>query len=145
MGTSEAKKYKLLIIEDDFQNQKFLKLVLRRHFEISICDSSDSCYDFLGRGKFDVILMDITIRGSKNGLELTRELKNTPAYNTIPIICYTGHVYNSDRINALEAGCDVYLSKPSNLQTLISSIMEVLKTRGKEILFDNLVSNVKYA
>lgn len=145
MGTSKTEKYKLLIIEDDFQNQKFLKLVLRRHFEISVCDSSDACYNFLEKDNFDVILMDISIRGGKNGLELTRELKSSPRYGSLPIICYTGHVYNSDRINALEAGCDIYLSKPSTLQTLVSALMEVLKNRGKEILFDNLVNNVKYA
>jgi two-component system cell cycle response regulator DivK len=129
-------KPKLLITEDDFENQKFLELFLKRYFEVDVCDSSDTFYNFIESKNYDIILMDISIRGSKNGLELTSELKSNPDYSSIPIVCYTAHAFNRDRVNALNAGCDAYLSKPSDIRTLLGSLIEMLKRTKKEFSFD---------
>ena len=56
--------------------------------------------------------MDISIKGSKNGLELTKEFKSSKEFSQIPVIAITAHAFESDRHNAFEAGCDDYLSKP---------------------------------
>ena len=129
-------KPKLLITEDDFENQKFLELFLKRYFEVDVCDSSDTFYNFIESKSYDIILMDISIRGKKNGLELTSELKSNPDYSSIPIVCYTAHAFNRDRVNALNAGCDAYLSKPSDIRTLLGSLIEMLKRTKKEFTFD---------
>jgi DNA-binding response OmpR family regulator len=129
-------KPKLLITEDDFENQKFLELFLKRYFEVDVCDSSDTFYNFIENKSYDIILMDISIRGKKNGLELTSELKSNPDYSSIPIVCYTAHAFNRDRVNALNAGCDAYLSKPSDIRTLLGSLIEMLKRTKKEFTFD---------
>jgi DNA-binding response OmpR family regulator len=143
MGTSEMNKSvsdgnkpRLLITEDDIENQKFLELFLKRYFEVDVCDSSDSFYDFMKSNNYDIILMDISIRGNKNGLELTTELKNNPDYAEIPVICYTAHAFNRDRVNAFKAGCDAYLSKPSDIRTLLNSLLDMLKKSKKEFSFD---------
>ncbi len=136
MGNIADSKLKLLVTEDDFENQKFLQLFLKKYFIVDICDSSDSFYNLMEREKYDIILMDISIRGNKNGLDLTKEIKNNPVYSHIPVICYTAHAYNKDRINALDAGCDIYLSKPSDVHTLLNALADLLKARGK-FLFGN--------
>lgn len=143
MGNSEVKnsitngnKPKLLITEDDSENQKFLELFLKRYFDVDVCDSSDTFYNFMKENNYDIILMDISIRGDKNGLELTTELKNNPLYSSIPVICYTAHAFNRDRVNAIKAGCDAYLSKPSDIRTLLNSLLELLKKSHKEFTFD---------
>jgi len=137
MGNITEAKPKLLITEDDFENQKFLELFLKRYFLVDICDSSDSFYNLMNKEKYDIILMDISIRGEKNGLELTRELRNNPNYSTIPIICYTAHAFNKDRINALEAGCDVYLSKPTDIHILLNALFDLLRVKGKFLMGSN--------
>lgn len=134
-STYKGTKPKLIIIEDDSENQKFLELFLKRYFEVDICDSADTFYDLIKRKNYDIIMMDISIRGNKNGLELTSELKNNPQYASIPVICYTAHAYNRDRVNALNAGCDAYLSKPSDTKTLLNSLIELLKKSKKEFEF----------
>ena len=141
MGNITEAKPKLLITEDDFENQKFLELFLKRYFLVDICDSSDSFYNLMNKEKYDIILMDISIRGEKNGLELTRELRNNPNYSTIPIICYTAHAFNKDRINALEAGCDVYLSKPTDIHTLLNALFDLLRVKGKFLMGSNTTQN----
>jgi CheY-like chemotaxis protein len=66
--------------------------------------------------------MDISIKGSKNGLELTKELKASKEFSHIPIIAVTAHAFASDRINSLAAGCDNYLSKPLTKESLLNMI-----------------------
>ncbi len=134
MGNITEAKPRLLIAEDDFENQKFLQLFLNRYFTVDICDSSLTFYELLSNEKYDIILMDISIKGEKNGLVLTKELKNNPDYSAIPIICYTAHAFNKDRINALEAGCDLYLSKPSDIHTLLNALFDLLKAKGKYLM-----------
>ncbi|MCX6169144.1 MAG: response regulator [Ignavibacteriales bacterium] len=141
MGNTTDIKPKLLITEDDFENQKFLQLFLKKYFIVDICDSSESFYDLMGREKYDIILMDISIKGDKNGLDLTREMKSNPDYSQIPVICYTAHAFNKDRINALDAGCDIYLSKPSDIHTLLNALFDLLKLRGKYFLGSSASQN----
>ena len=66
--------------------------------------------------------MDISIKGSKNGLELTKELKASKEHSKIPVIAITAHAFESDRNNAIEAGCDEYLSKPFSKSLLLETI-----------------------
>jgi DNA-binding response OmpR family regulator len=137
MGDLTNVKPRLLITEDDFENQKFLQLFLKKYFTVDICDSSDSFYQLMNREKYDIILMDISIKGEKNGLELTKEVKNNPDFSHIPVICYTAHAFNKDRINALDAGCDIYLSKPSDVHTLLNALFDLLKAKGNMLLGTN--------
>ena len=144
MGIEETAKPKLLITEDDFENRKFLEILLKRYFTVDICDSSDSFYNLIGKKNYDIILMDISIKGNKNGLELTKEIKNNPDLCNIPIICYTAHAFNKDRLNALDAGCDVYLSKPVEIRTLLDSLAQLLKGKGIDLLANGSSDNVTY-
>ena len=123
---------KLLIVEDDLENQKFLLYFLKKHFRVEICDSAEMCYEFLYRERWDILLMDISIKGYKNGLVLTKELKNNPLFSNIPIVCYTAHAYNEDRTNAIDAGCDAYISKPTNFNILLNTLLDLVQETKKE-------------
>ena len=85
-------------------------------------DSSDEAREIVKKEKIDIILMDISIRGSKNGLELTNELKNSKEFSHIPVIAVTAYAFEADRQNALKAGCDSYLAKPFTKQSLLNMI-----------------------
>jgi len=122
-------KPKLLIVEDDYENQKFLTLFLGRYFEVDSCDSSESFYDLLNKNKYDLFLMDISIKGQKDGLELTKEIRLNPTVSSIPVVCYTAHAYREDRLNALEAGCNEYISKPSNIYSLLQTLLHHVENK----------------
>jgi len=128
---ASEQKPKLLVTEDDFENQKFLEMFLKRNFEVEICDSEQSFYQHLNKTKFDVILMDISLRGNKNGLELTQELRKLPAYETIPVVCLSAHAFKKDRDNAINAGVDVFLTKPVENKVLMNTLLEVVGKKKK--------------
>ena len=120
-------KPRILITEDDFENQKFLEMFLKRKFEVEICDSEKSFYEHLNNSKFDIILMDISLRGNKNGLELTEELRKMEEYKNIPVVCLSAHAFKRDRDNAMNAGVDVFLTKPVENSVLLNTLLELIK------------------
>jgi two-component system sensor histidine kinase BarA len=125
-NTVEGNKPKLLVTEDDFENQKFLEMFLKRNFDVEICDSEQSFYEHLRCTKFDVILMDISLRGNKNGLELTQELRKLQGYEKVPVVCLSAHAFKKDRDNAINAGVDVFLTKPVENKILMNTLLEVI-------------------
>ena len=117
-------KPRILITEDDSENQHFLKMFLQKSFIVDICDSDVTFYEKLSANSYDVILMDISLKGNKNGLELTRELKANPEYSNIPIVCLTAHAFKKDVENALNAGVDIFLTKPVDNHVLMNTLLD---------------------
>jgi two-component system sensor histidine kinase BarA len=124
---NQGTKPKILITEDDYENQKFLEMFLGRKFEVEICDSEQSFYEQLSRQHFDIILMDISLRGNKNGLELTRELRKKNDYEKVPVVCLTAHAFKKDMDNALDAGVDIFLTKPVENYVLMQTLVDALE------------------
>jgi CheY-like chemotaxis protein len=122
-------KPKILVTEDDFENQKFLEMFLKRNFDVQICDSAESFYSNIKKSKFDLILMDISLKGNKNGLELTQELKKMPGYENIPVVCLSAHAFKKDRENAFNAGVDVFLTKPVENKVLLNTLLDLINKK----------------
>lgn len=122
-------KPRILITEDDIENQRFLKMFLERKFTADICDSENSLYEHLNSRHYDVILMDISLKGNKNGLELTHELKSDPRYKDIPIVCLTAHAFKKDFDNAIKAGVDIFLTKPVDNHVLMQTLLDAAEKK----------------
>lgn len=122
---SAANKPNLLVVEDDPENQKLLQTYLGRKFNISLCDSEDTFYAQLKNVKVDVFLVDISLRGPKNGLQLVEELRKSEEYADAPVICLSAHVFPKDRQNAFSAGVDEFLTRPIRNEELMASIINI--------------------
>ena len=59
-----------------------------------------------------VIVTDVVLPGSVDGFTLTRLLKEDARTQDIPVVILTGRVFEADRANAAQVGCDLFLSKP---------------------------------
>lgn len=126
---SEEKKPKLLIVEDDFENQKFLQIFLRRKFDLETCDSAEGFYKKIGESDFDLILMDISLKGKKDGLQLTKELREREKFKNIPVIGLSAHAFQKDKDNAYNAGVDVFLTKPVQNEVLMETLLNSIKKK----------------
>ena len=67
----------------------------------------------------DLILLDINLPDI-DGYEVARRLRTSPkrALLSVPIIAVTANALKGDAEKALDAGCDVYMSKPINIREL---------------------------
>jgi len=75
----------------------------------------------------DVILLDINLPDI-DGYEVARRLRASKkaALAHIPIVAVTANAMKSDAQKALEAGCNLYISKPINIQGLLDTVAEII-------------------
>jgi CheY-like chemotaxis protein len=103
---------RVLLVEDNADNQ-FIYSAMLRHagYDVLVAVDGPQGLAFGREQSPDIVLMDISIPGM-DGLEVTRKLKADPATRATPIVALTAHALPSDRLRAMEAGCDSYLAKP---------------------------------
>jgi two-component system, sensor histidine kinase and response regulator len=116
------KKPIILIVEDELESQKYFELILKKKFEVDICDTKKTMYNLLSKKDYDAIVMDITLKDDTNGVDLIRELKRNKSGNNIPIICLSAHAYGEERLKAEVAGADSYLTKPVSNKVLLTTL-----------------------
>jgi PAS domain S-box-containing protein len=126
----EAGNVVVLIVEDDKINQLTIQKFLEKKYSTIITDSSDDVLDILKINKVDIILMDISIWGKLNGLELTKVLKTSEEFSHIPVIAVTAHAFEDDKQNAVEAGCDSFLAKPFSKESLLEMISDFINKKA---------------
>lgn len=133
MASDNKTKPRLLVVEDDYENQKFLEIFLKRKFQLKICDSSETFYKLLEQDDFDIILMDISLRGKKDGLQLTKELREMDKYKSIPVVALSAHAFQKDKENAYQAGVDMFLTKPIQNEVLMDTLVKVYTEKTKQL------------
>ncbi len=119
----------MLIVEDDELSVKIMIRIFRDDFELFICDSAEEFYKKYGDTIFDIIIMDVSLKGTKNGLELIKEIKELPQYSGAPILCLTAHAQTNMRRTAIESGADLFLTKPVRNKILKEAVDFLLSSR----------------
>ena len=111
---------KILIVEDHADIRTLLKMTLEfDNFEIHEAATGDAGLDMAMALEPDVVLLDIMMPGTINGLEVCRRIKAHPGTLHTKVILLSARVQSSDRAAGAEAGADDYLMKPfSTLQVL---------------------------
>ncbi len=113
---------KILLVEDNEMNRDMLSRRLqRRGYEVVIAVDGSQGLEMAQSETPDLILMDMSLP-VLDGWEATRRLKAAPETSSIPIIALTAHAMSGDREKALEAGCDDYDTKPTELDRLLEKI-----------------------
>mgnify|MGYP000085457630 FL=1 len=116
----------ILLVEDNEMNRDMLKRrLVKRGYEVEVAVDGPSGLAAAQTGRFDLVLMDMSLPGL-NGWEATTELKANPDHAKIPVIALTAHAMESDRQQALDAGCDEYETKPVELKRLLEKMNRLL-------------------
>ena len=78
----------------------------------------------------DLILLDWMLPGGESGLEFARSMRTDAQNGYLPIIMLTARADNADKVAALDAGADDYISKPFSPSELKARIRAVLRRCG---------------
>ncbi|SFN01645.1 response regulator [Dokdonella immobilis] len=109
---------RILIVDDNPVNLKLARSVLEiEGYEVDAAVDAEDALDYLATRSPDLILMDIALPGM-DGLTLTRKLKADPRWRGIPVIALTAFAMLADERQALDAGCDGYITKPIDTRQL---------------------------
>ncbi|TWX72673.1 response regulator [Colwellia sp. C1TZA3] len=111
---------KILVADDDIRNIYVLSEALgSKGAEIITASDGKEAVEILdAHSDINVILMDIMMP-VMDGYEATKIIKSNAKTKDIPIIAVTAKAMAEDRVKALEAGCDDYISKPLKMDILL--------------------------
>ncbi|MGE7675252.1 ATP-binding protein [Lysinibacillus sp. NPDC094403] len=121
----------ILIVDDDYRNIYALKNALeKRGMNILVAKDGIECLDIMqANGEIDLILMDIMMP-NLDGYETMSIIRKQLKITDLPIIALTAKAMKNDRDKSLEAGASDYISKPLNLEQLISVLRVWLVSKG---------------
>jgi two-component system KDP operon response regulator KdpE len=117
----------VVIIEDDAQIRRFLRTALgAQGFRIHEAASGQQGLVETATRKPDILILDLGLPDI-DGVQVVRELR---AWTTLPIIVLSARSQEDDKIAALDAGADDYLTKPFGVGELIARLQVALRHRS---------------
>ena len=118
---------KVLVVEDNEKNMYLISFILEKMGHLVLqADSGERGIELAAREQPDLILMDIQLPGI-DGLETTKRIRRS---GNVPIIAITSFAMTGDRERLLSAGCNGYIEKPINPETIMGEISAYLEKPG---------------
>lgn len=118
---------RVLVVEDNPDFGDLMRALLARYqIEATIMTSGEKALACLSTETFGLILLDIALPGM-SGLEVCRQIKESPRLKHIPVIFISGQNSEAYRREAKRLGAVDYIQKPFDLLPFLKSIMGVLK------------------
>ncbi len=115
---TEGKEIRILVAEDNDSNYSLVQHILKG-YDLIRAENGVEAIEKIRNGQFHLVLMDMKMP-VMGGLEATRKIRD---FDTkIPIIALTANAFDSDRICAIEAGCNAFLAKPVKKRQLLDLV-----------------------
>ena len=115
---------RILIAEDNDSNFILMTYILKKYYQFDRAKNGQEAVDMVDKNDYDLILMDIKMP-VMDGMEATRQIKEKRP--NLPIIALTANAFDSDRQQAMDAGCDAFLAKPVSATDCLQTIEKLLK------------------
>jgi DNA-binding response OmpR family regulator len=116
-----------MLIENDDLTISLIRKIFQDNYELSNCASTEEFYEKFSNIKYDLIIVDVSLNGNKNGLELIKEIKNNTFYMGTPILCLTAHAQTRMRQSAFDSGADYFITKPVSNSVLKEVVASLVK------------------
>jgi len=115
---------RILVVDDEPQIRRVMRTTLvSRGYVVSDARSGEEALDKLREEKFDLVLLDMNMPGM-GGLEACRSIR---AGSDMPIIILSIRNADKDKVEALDAGADDYVTKPFSTPELLARIRAALR------------------
>lgn len=116
----------VLYIEDDSINWEIVGMFLKGQYLVENASDSAEAMEKIKTNKYDIILLDISLKKGTGGLELAREIRKVKNYKDTPIVAVTAHATREDEQRILGGACTHYISKPFTKKVLIETVRKAL-------------------
>ncbi|OIJ08544.1 hypothetical protein BKP35_17655 [Anaerobacillus arseniciselenatis] len=112
----------VLIVDDDMRNVFALTSALeRQNMNVIFAENGNQAIDILSDKNVDIVLMDIMMP-EMDGYEAMTKIRNNDQLKDLPIIALTAKAMKHDREKCITAGATDYISKPVDMEQLLSLI-----------------------
>jgi two-component system OmpR family response regulator len=124
----------LLVVDEEPTIRELLSAALRfAGFQVSSAASGAEAAEAVARERPDLVVLDVVL-SDMDGFTFLRRLRRRPEalplgvpHDPIPVIFLTAKDGADDKVSALQAGCDDYITKPFSLEELIARIRAILR------------------
>ncbi len=118
----------VVLIEDEPQMRRFLRAVLPSHgIELFEAESGEQGLVEVGTRRPDVVILDLGLPGI-GGVEVVKRLRE---WSAVPVIILSARSAEADKIAALDAGADDYLTKPFGMGELLARVRVALRRAAR--------------
>ncbi len=117
-------KYQILVVEDDTSVRNLITITLKTHdYRFVSTATGEGAIMETASHNPDVILLDLGLP-DMDGVEVIRRIRT---WSNVPIIVISARSEDTDKIDALDAGADDYLTKPFSVEELLARLRVTLR------------------
>lgn len=124
-----TKEHTLLLIEDNAELREYLRRNLQKEFHVIEAPDGILGLSQAFEAVPDLIVCDVMLP-NKSGLEVSKSLKSDLRTSHIPLILLTARDSVEQKIEGVQSGADLYVTKPFSYQYLLERIRGLIKTRS---------------
>jgi two-component system KDP operon response regulator KdpE len=119
----------ILVVDDEPQILRALRINLRvRHYDVHTAGSGSEALDVAARHPPDLVILDLGLP-DLDGVEVIQGLRG---WTEAPIIVLSGRADSTDKVEALDAGADDYVTKPFGMDELLARMRAVSRRAGAD-------------
>ncbi len=133
------KAYTVLIVEDNAELRNYLKQELSKTYKVLVALNGKKGYKMAIEKLPDLIVTDV-IMPVMDGLQLCKKIKGDLKTSHIPLLMLSAKAMVKDRLEGIDSGADLYLSKPFDMDILRSSLAQLISSR--QIMFKKFYSGI---
>src|ERR1700733_12884534 len=124
MRSTRSETGRVLIVEDEPALLRALQINLRaRGYEVTTSTAGAQALAEAARRPPDAVLLDLGLPDLE-GTDVIRELR---AWTGVPVLVLSGRTGSDDKIGALDAGADDYVTKPFSMEELLARLRALLR------------------
>lgn len=131
-----AEKPLVLIVEDNEDLVRFLNLQLRNHYEVLSAEDGEIGLKLAKEHIPDLIVSDIMMP-NMDGITMLNKIRGYTSTSHIPVVLLSAKQAIENQIEGMKYGADFYITKPFDIEFLLSSIDNLLRRRTQ--FFENLI------
>jgi two-component system cell cycle response regulator DivK len=119
----------VLYIEDNADNRRLIAKALQaKGYTVLLASDGMSGWELIEKHRPKLVLLDISLPGEIDGLEVAARTKVLDADYKTRIIAVTASAMVGDREYLLSHGCDDYMAKPISIQNLLNKVYDVFNS-----------------
>jgi two-component system KDP operon response regulator KdpE len=118
---------RVLVVDDEPQILRALRINLRvRQYEVFTAATGADALEVAGRHPPDLVILDLGLP-DLSGLEVIEGLRG---WTSVPIVVLSGRAGSADKVEALDAGADDYVTKPFSMDELLARMRAAVRRSG---------------
>lgn len=136
---------RILVVDDLPANVRLLEGILKvAGYEVETAPDGARALEFISATPPDVVLLDIMMP-DMDGFEVCRRIKSNPETSWLPVVMVTALQETADRVAALQAGADDFLTKPVDEVEVVARVQSLVRVKRQREDLENAYRDLRKA